>query len=223
MSKYANPFRLIASTLLLGALQLCLLSIAFGLDFGKLQQALLTRFGDERLAIFRDWQQLVSDNRGSEPEKLRRANDFFNARIAFDSDISVWGQSDYWATPIETMGQGRGDCEDFSIAKYYSLLQLGVPIDKLRLVYVRATQQGPSGPVTQAHMVLAYYPTPSAEPLILDNLNPQILPASRRGDLLPVFSFNSAGLWIGTGNQSSKSNLSRWQDVIARARDEGFQ
>lgn len=223
MSKYPNPFRLIASALLLGALQVCLLSIAFGLDFGKLQQALIARFGEDRLVVFREWQQLVSDNHGTESDKLRRANDFFNTRIAFDSDISVWGQSDYWATPIETLGQGRGDCEDFSIAKYYSLLQLGVPVEKLRLVYVRASQMGRDGPITQAHMVLAYYATPNAEPLILDNLNPQILPASRRGDLLPVFSFNSAGLWMGTGNQSSRSNLSRWQDLIARARDEGFQ
>jgi predicted transglutaminase-like cysteine proteinase len=223
LSKYPNPFRLIASALLLGALQVCLLSIAFGLDFGKLQQALIARFGEDRLVVFREWQQLVSDNHGTESDKLRRANDFFNTRIAFDSDISVWGQSDYWATPIETLGQGRGDCEDFSIAKYYSLLQLGVPVEKLRLVYVRASQMGRDGPITQAHMVLAYYATPNAEPLILDNLNPQILPASRRGDLLPVFSFNSAGLWMGTGNQSSRSNLSRWQDLIARARDEGFQ
>lgn len=199
-------------------------SIALGLDFGRLQQALLSRFGEERVALFRDWQQALADSRNAgETEKLRRINDFFNRRIAFDSDISIWGQSDYWATPIETLGQGSGDCEDFSIAKYYSLLQLGVPIQKLRLVYVRATQPTPDGPVIQAHMVLAYYATPNADPLVLDNLNPQILPASRRSDLAPVFSFNSAGLWMGTGNQSSKSNLSRWQDLLSRARDEGFQ
>ncbi len=158
-----------------------------------------------------------------EKEKLKRVNDFFNQRIAFDDDISIWGQPDYWATPLELMGMGRGDCEDFAIAKYYSLQAMGVPVAKLRLVYVRARQSGPNGPVLQAHMVLAYYASPHAEPLILDNLKPEILPASRRSDLSPIFSFNSAGLWRGTGNQTSKSTLSRWQDLLMRARAEGFE
>lgn len=137
--------------------------------------------------------------------------------------MSIWGQNDYWATPSELIGQGRGDCEDFSIAKYYSLIDLGVPVTKLRLVYVKAAQNGPDGVFQQAHMVLAYYATPTADPLVLDNLNSQILPASRRSDLSPIFSFNSAGLWQGTGNNASKSNLSRWQDLQVRARAEGFQ
>jgi predicted transglutaminase-like cysteine proteinase len=161
--------------------------------------------------------------KAAETDKLKRVNDFFNRHIAFDDDMSIWGQSDYWATPTELIGQGRGDCEDFSIAKYYSLIDLGVPATKLRLVYVKAAQNGPDGIFLQAHMVLAYYATPTADPLVLDNLNSQILPASRRSDLSPIFSFNSTGLWQGTGNNASKSNLSRWQDLQVRARAEGFQ
>ncbi|MDR1969326.1 MAG: transglutaminase-like cysteine peptidase [Burkholderiaceae bacterium] len=200
------------------------LPAAFGLDFGRLQQSLTSRFGNAPLALFTDWKTMLSEGSNlGEKEKLRRVNDFFNQRIAFDDDISIWGQSDYWATPLELIGMGRGDCEDFAIAKYYSLLAMGVPVTKLRLVYVRARQNSPAGPVLQAHMVLAYYPTPNAEPLILDNLKPEILPASRRTDLSPIFSFNSAGLWQGTGNQSSKSTLSRWQDLLMRARAEGFE
>ena len=195
-----------------------------GLDFGRLQQSLSKRFGSGALTIFTDWHQLLNDaQRLGEREKLRTVNDFFNRRIAFDDDISIWQQSDYWATPLETLGSGRADCEDFSIAKYYSLLAIGIPNGKLRLVYVRARLDGPAGPYVQAHMVLAYYATPGAEPLVLDNLRPEILPASRRTDLSPIFSFNSAGLWQGTGNQSSKSNLSRWQDLLSRARAEGFE
>lgn len=194
-----------------------------GLDFVRLKDSLNTRFGTIQLLLFDEWQRMLLEQGGSETDKLRRVNDFFNQRIAFDDDISVWGSSDYWATPIEFMGQRAGDCEDFSIAKYYSLLNLGIPVGKLRLVYVKARQEGSLGPVVQAHMVLAYYARPNADPLVLDNLNPQILPASRRPDLSPIFSFNSAGLWLGTGNQSSRSNLSRWQDLLARARAEGFQ
>lgn len=209
---------------LLGASLLLVLPAAFGVDFGRLQQSLTSRFGEGPLPLFADWQRLLAEGRGlGEREKLRQVNDFFNQRIAFDDDISIWQQSDYWATPLETLGSRRADCEDFSIAKYYSLIEMGIPVGKLRLVYVRARQSGPAGPVLQAHMVLAYYASPNAEPLVLDNLRPEIAPASRRPDLSPIFSFNSAGLWQGTGNQSSKSNLSRWQDLLSRARAEGFE
>ena len=184
-----------------------------------MQQSVMTRFGPGSIPVLREWQQLLNEDRNiSEADKLRKANDFFNRRIIFGDDITIWGQSDYWATPLETMGHGRADCEDFSIAKYYSLLEMGVPLAKLRLVYVKAHLNG----TQQAHMVLAYYATPSSDPLVLDNLITDIRPASRRTDLSPIFSFNSAGLWQGTGNQSSKSNLSRWQDLLQRARAEGF-
>lgn len=216
--------RLTLATFLLGLGLALALPSSPALDFGRLQQSLSNRFGAGSLATFADWRQLLNDAQTlGEREKLRRVNDFFNRRIAFDDDISIWQQTDYWATPLETLGSGRADCEDFSIAKYYSLLAVGIPVNKLRLVYVRARLEGPAGPYVQAHMVLAYYATPGAEPLVLDNLRPDILPASRRADLSPIFSFNSAGLWQGTGNQSSKSNLSRWQDLLSRARAEGFE
>ena len=197
---------------------------AVGLDFERLQQTLISKYGLGQTGVFAEWKQLLlSGTTNTEPEKIRKVNSFFNQRIGFDDDITIWGQSDYWATPIETIGRGRGDCEDFAIAKYYSLINLGVPVTKLRLVYVKVLQNGPAGPIQQAHMVLAYYPTPNADPLVLDNLNTEIRPATRRTDLSPIFSFNSAGLWQGTGNQASKSSLSRWQDLLARARADGFQ
>jgi len=195
------------------------------LDSKALQQRLISRFGPARVALLDDWLQMTNAAKTSGEElKLRRVNDFINQHIVFESDMSVWQQSDYWATPLETIGQGGGDCEDFAIIKYVSLRMAGVPIHKLRLVYVKATLKAAGGGLTQqAHMVLAYYATPTADPLVLDNLNPQILPASRRSDLSPIFSFNSAGLWQGTGNNASKSSLSRWQDLLDRARAEGFQ
>ncbi|HMT81188.1 MAG: transglutaminase-like cysteine peptidase [Azonexus sp.] len=209
---------------MIGTLVLSGLPAALGFDFERIQQAFINRFGAERNPLLQEWKQLLGEaKKAAETDKLKRVNDFFNRHIAFDDDMSIWGQSDYWATPTELIGQGRGDCEDFSIAKYYSLIDLGVPATKLRLVYVKAAQNGPDGVFLQAHMVLAYYATPTADPLVLDNLNSQILPASRRSDLSPIFSFNSTGLWQGTGNNASKSNLSRWQDLQVRARAEGFQ
>jgi len=157
--------------------------------------------------------------------KLNVLNQFFNRRIQTREDIEVWGQVDYWASPLETLEKGAGDCEDFAIAKYFSLVALGMPVPKLRLVYVRAQLGGPGGPV-QAHMVLAYYASPNAEPLILDSLVGEVRPASRRPDLSPVFSFNSEGLWQGVGSESAgdpAARLSRWREILVKARAEGFQ
>ena len=73
-------------------------------------------------------------------------------------------------------------------------------------------------------MVLTYYATPSAEPLVLDNLINQIKPASQRRDLLPVYAFNAEGLYL-PGSNSKKSDskrLSRWQDLLKKMRAEGF-
>ena len=123
--------------------------------------------------------------------------------------------------------RGRGDCEDFAIIKYYTLKEAGIPISKLRLVYVKAKLNGPSGATLQAHMVLAYYPAPNAEPMVLDNLVTDIRPATQRTDLQPVFSFNSEAIWAGVTGNSPKGTgtgqLSRWQDLLQRARKEGIE
>lgn len=165
-------------------------------------------------------QAMQADERG----RLRAVNDFFNRRIAFMDDIDARGLVDHWSSPVETLGRGSGDCEDYAIAKYFGLLALGLPARRLRLVYVRAQLGGVGGP-TQAHMVLAHYVEPAAEPTILDNLVPDLLPASARRDLTPVFSFNGEGLWEGTAGRSAGDpvvRLSRWREVLAKARAEGF-
>ncbi len=154
--------------------------------------------------------------------RLRLVNQFYNRRIRFAPDTEVWSQEDHWASPLETLSQGRGDCEDYAIAKYASLLAVGTPPARLRLVYVRAQ----IGNQAQAHMVLAYQATPAQEPLILDNLRADVLPASQRSDLTPVFSFSTEGLWQGNGGAPAGDplvRLSRWRDVWARTTAEGFR
>lgn len=205
-----------------------LVGAAGALDFDRLLAGIGQRFGPAAVASFHDWRRLLDEAPAlSVPDKLRRVNEFFNRRIRFGEDQQIWGQSDYWATPLETIGKGQGDCEDFTIAKYYTLLNVGVPTENLRLVYVKARIGGPSSTIQQAHMVLAWYATPDAEPLVLDNLITDIRPASRRPDLQPVFSFNSQGIWQGAGGGAPSAaagpgRLSRWQDLLQRARTEGF-
>jgi predicted transglutaminase-like cysteine proteinase len=159
-----------------------------------------------------------------EDARIRGVNQFYNQRIVFRDDVEVWGQPDYWASPLELLNKGQGDCEDYAIAKYFTLIAVGVPSPKLRLVYVRALVGGSRGAVL-AHMVLAYYPSPEAQPQILDNLVADIRPASRRPDLSPVFSFNAEGLWQGVGSATAGdplARLSRWRDVLNKARQEGL-
>jgi predicted transglutaminase-like cysteine proteinase len=181
--------------------------------------------GPHALAGARALQSVLASLDGQDEQaRLLAINQFFNRRIRFASDMDVWGQIDYWASPLESLAQGRGDCEDYVIAKYYGLLAAGIPVAQLRLVYVRATLGGPGGDV-QPHMVLAHYASPGADPSILDNLVSDIRPASRRRDLEPVFSFNGDGLWQGVGPNRAgdpTARLSRWREVQAKARAEGF-
>jgi predicted transglutaminase-like cysteine proteinase len=220
--------RRIAGSAILGML-LAGTMYAVALDTTQLRQQLATRFGTERVALLNDWLKTTGDASAlGEAEKLKRINDFVNQKIAFEDDRSVWDQSDYWATPLETIGQGRGDCEDFAIIKYVSLRRAGIASDKLRLIYVKATLKTPDGPIQVAHMVLAYYASPNAEPILLDNLQPKILPASKRPDLKPVFSFNSAGIFAGVSGRDKASaggigRLSRWEDVLRRIVAEGYE
>ncbi|WP_095598977.1 cysteine protease LapG [Pseudomonas sp. PIC25] len=167
------------------------------------------------------WSDLIDSSGGlPEREKLDVVNRFFNRQLRFTDDFRVWQQNDYWATPIEALVKGAGDCEDYSLAKYFTLRRLGVPSDKLRITYVKALDYN------QAHMVLTYYFSPAAEPLVLDNLIGDIRPASQRKDLLPVYAFNAEGLYLpgaGGGKRSGDAKkLSRWQDLLKKMRAEGF-
>ncbi|NMG50661.1 transglutaminase [Azoarcus communis] len=192
-----------------------------------MQRLASERFGNQAGDMVGAWRRLIDESRDiPEADQLTRVNHFFNRSIQFDDDIVVWQQQDYWASPLETLGRQAGDCEDFAIAKYVTLRLLGIPKERLRLIYVRARIGGADSPVSQAHMVLGYFATPTDEPLVLDNLIGDIRPAARRPDLFPVFSFNSEGLWVGGAAESSAdptARLSRWRDVLARMRSEGLE
>ncbi|BBP68131.1 hypothetical protein PHLH6_01350 [Pseudomonas sp. Seg1] len=167
------------------------------------------------------WQNLLATQKQvSEMEKLKVVNLFFNKQMRYVEDIDLWHEVDYWETPIEALWKGAGDCEDYAIAKYFSLRHLGVSSDKLRITYVKALRQN------RAHMVLTYYATADAMPLVLDSLIDPIQPASQRTDLLPVYSFNAEGLYLpgakGNKKVGDTKRLSRWQDVLKKMQAEGF-
>lgn len=216
----AHP-RLVAAIFAVLALLACQMAVG-ALNRGAVRAAAQARYGAQGVETMLEWIYLIDQARGQPvTEQLSRVNDFFNGRTTFQSDDQVWHQADYWATPLELLGGGRGDCEDFAIAKYVSLLALGIPQSNLRLIYVKARIDGTS----QAHMVLGYYADSNGEPQILDNLTGAIERAANRPDLTPVFSFNGEGLWAGGIKASSDptERLSRWRDLLSRLRTEGFQ
>ena len=152
----------------------------------------------------------------TEQEKLIKVNDFFNS-FRWVDDMQLWHKKDYWATRMEFVGKGAGDCEDYVIAKYFTLRQIGVPTQKLYFTYVKALRYN------QAHMVLAYYDTPKSIPLILDNINGKIKIATQRTDLVPVYSFNGDSLYLakqeGLGQAipgGNKKQNPKWMELIDR-------
>lgn len=125
---------------------------------------------------------------GSEDEikKLNTVNTWVNF-IKYKSDMKLYGVSDYWATLYEFVGKDGGDCEDYTIAKYYILKELGVDPKKLKFTYV--VYRDRSGK-NISHMVLSYLKVPQPKSkediLILDNNNRLVLPVSKRPDLIKM-------------------------------------
>jgi len=192
----------------------------FRLDSETLQRA-EDKYGADARIILTAWETLIrQDDSTSDLEKLEKVNSFLN-QMEFVDDMVHWGEKDYWATPAEFLASQGGDCEDFSIAKYFTLQAMGIPEEKLNLTYVKALQYNVH------HMVLTYFSSPDAEPLVLDNIIDIVKPASQRSDLIPIYSFNGTELWLakqrGRGKLAgSSSRLKRWQDLLDRMPETKF-
>ena len=152
-------------------------------------------------------------------KQLLAVNDFFN-EVPFSTDEQRWGQEDYWSTPLEFLGVNEGDCEDYVIAKFFALLNLGIAQEKLYFTYVTYL------PSNQAHMVLTYVETKNSMPLVLDNTNKEALLASQRHDLRHVYSFNAEALYLnkqkalGQIVPSGLKKNRRWVEFLSQVRME---
>ncbi|MFZ2540933.1 MAG: transglutaminase-like cysteine peptidase [Gallionella sp.] len=211
-------------SLLAGMLMLCVVAVSAGVvDFSpSLLRYIAKKWGDGAVDRLQAWRSTELEGLANRPntqavlskDELQFFNRFWN-EVPYYSDQKHWEITDYWATPIDTLASNGADCEDYAIAKYFSLKELGVPPESLRITYVRTLK------LNEAHMVLAYYPTPDADPYILDNLTESLVPASERDDLEPVYSFNDDDLWTATASFKGKSGQIRlWSELLARMEKE---
>ena len=189
-------------------------TIPSAMNSEKVVAVLKSNYGERAAKRGQAWVNLLQGDYSNDQIKLQSTNQFFN-QLQFTTDQKLWGESNYWATPVEFIGANAGDCEDFAVAKYFSLLSLGIADEKLRIIMVKALT------LNQYHMVLAYYETPASEPLILDNIDGQIKLASERKDLIPVYSFNGKQLWLNNEKRQGvvagkPTRLKRWNDLNHR-------
>ena len=198
-------------------------ALALDFDASRMHASMQSRYGAPGAKALNAWLAML-DGQKNKPlqQQLSAVNEFWNRAVVQTDDSMLWAQPDYWATPLETLGKGAGDCEDYVIGKYFSLQRLGVPVEKLRLIYVRARMGGVGSTQSIAHMVLGYYEVPTAEPLVLDSMVDFLLPASQRTDLTPVFSFNAQGVYVAGAQPASVDRITRWRDLLARMKQEGF-
>lgn len=208
---------------LVGVMLFCGLNVAAQIDLTtQLIQRIEKKYGVPAAKRVITWRDLmIVKTRQTDRDILTRVNDFFNQRTRFVNDSELWNVKDYWATPLEFLIKGAGDCEDYAIAKYFTLKALGIDDQKMRLTYVKALK------LNQAHMVLTYFETPRSVPLVLDNLDTVIKPALQRKDLLPVYSFNGTGLWLakaqGRGKKvGASSRVNLWRDLNTRMEKVSF-
>ena len=153
-------------------------------------QQVRQHYGQEAQVRLQQWQQILNHSKGkSEVEQLKLTNDFINL-IEFIHSPFYQDGLDYRLSPMAFLILGAGDSEEFSMAKYFTLRKMGIQASRLRLTYTERQSN------LTPHMVLAYYPSVDADPLILDYLDKTIRPLSQRQDLRPVYSFDAEQLWL---------------------------
>lgn len=199
---------------------ICCISTVFAFKIPQdTLQGIQQKYGDAALARAKAWEALINDyHHVGELKKLRIVTNFFNQLKASPDEV-VWKSRNYWASPLEFLAKGQGDCEDFAIAKYFTLYWLGVAPEKLYFVFVRSKK------LSQPHMILAYYETPDADPLILDSQTAWILYASERTDLLPVYSFTDSNVWVNLKNGKKakvmeSKHFPLWENLLKKIEKE---
>ena len=145
------------------------------------------------------WDEMIESSKNEEIlTKLKNVNNFFN-QIKYKLDSSHWRKDEYTARPLEFLSTGAGDSEDYAIAKYDSLVRLGIPKYKLKVIFVKDIKTNPKN--DNQHILLAYYHNKNSNPIILDSIHKKLSLAKKRDDIYPIYkdeftnNFLSTAIW----------------------------
>ena len=148
---------------------------------------------DDMVVGSRRWGELkryLASKQG--PELLYLVNSLWN-QFRFAEDAQTWGEDEYWAEPAEFARRRQGDCDDYVMAKYLTLRELGFPVDHMRLVVGKLTRRATAP--KEFHVVLRCQTEKG--PFILEN-NRKVLQDERTSlkRFRPVYSFNEKTEWL---------------------------
>ncbi|MGM0518571.1 MAG: transglutaminase-like cysteine peptidase [Campylobacterota bacterium] len=184
----------------------CLYAYEFKLnkkDIEKIEKSSQKHFIINRLKKYHTLKQKIKNYNLN--RKLGHVNSFLN-KVLSKEDIDSSSSIDYWATPKEFLIEGHGDCEDYVISKYFTLLELGVNKKHLYFSVVKVKN------AQDYHMILLYLDTKESTPLVLDNLSSKVVKLTKRKNLIPKFAFNEIDSYkLNHKGFTKKINL-KWQD-----------
>lgn len=177
----------------------------------------LYEHGSPAVTRFKAWEALVNLNQdATEREKLTLVNDFFNFNVVYTPDNAHGGPTDYWQSPLETVARGKGDCDDYAMAKYLTLRMLGIPADRVEVAVVKHVPLG-------MHAVTLVRDAHGA-PWVLDNMESDPLRTPARGELIPVLAANERrlrvleqGTWNHAGPDLPTTQYRRFHEAMARS------
>jgi predicted transglutaminase-like cysteine proteinase len=134
-----------------------------------------------------EWRNMLGTLAGLPPASQVAAVNAFMNRAPYVTDPVNYGVPDYWATPIQFLTKD-GDCEDYAIAKFISLRELGFTNDQMRIVVLDDLN------LKIAHAILVVYLDGKA--LVLDNQIASVVPAERIRHYKPIYSINEDSWWL---------------------------
>lgn len=113
--------------------------------------------------------------------QLEAVNAYVNAHVRFVDDSVQFGVGDRWMAPSETLSRGRGDCEDYAIAKRAMLRAAGMAEKDLYLVVLKDLTRRAD------HAVLVV--RAAGRFLVLDNGTDRIVDSANVRDYRPILTF----------------------------------
>lgn len=118
--------------------------------------------------------------------KLATVNRSVNLAVAYTSDMTMHGVGDLWSSALSTFERGRGDCEDYAIAKMFVLRAAGIPVDDMRLLIAHSYSDGTAHAVLATRLEGRWH--------ILDNRKMLLLEDVAVRDLHPLFAIDTGGV-----------------------------